>query len=153
MIEKLVNYILCLFLSFTCELTQENVELDHCIDGDTASFKINGEKTNVRFLFVDTPESTNKIEKYGKQASEFTCNKLKNADQIYLEYEEVKYDKYDRLLAWVFITENGQDFLLQDLIASEGYVEKFYDYGDYKYENQVRLNRNDPYKIFERKGK
>ena len=33
----------------------------------------------VRFLGINTPESTNYVEEYGREASEYTCNKLKNA--------------------------------------------------------------------------
>ena len=43
-------------------------------------------------------------------------------------------DKYGRLLAWVFV--DGE--LLQEQIAREGLVEKFYDYGyDYTYKNEI----------------
>ena len=48
------------------------VTLDKCVDGDTAWFNVDGKKTKVRFLYIDTPESTNEIEPYGKEASEYT---------------------------------------------------------------------------------
>lgn len=38
------------------------VTLDQCVDGDTAWFDIDGKRTKVRFLYIDTPESTNQIE-------------------------------------------------------------------------------------------
>jgi len=103
------------------------VELAKCVDGDTAWFSMNGEDKKARFLYIDTPESTNQIEAYGKEASNYTCEALSNADAIYLEYnpEGARQDKYGRELVWVFV--DGE--LLQERLAMEGYVEAFYDYG------------------------
>lgn len=112
------------------------VTLDKCVDGDTAWFNIDGEKTKVRFLYIDTPESTNQIEAYGKEASDYTKEQLSNADKIELELnnEGDKVDKYNRMLAWVFV--DGE--LLQEKLARMGLVEKFYDYGyTYKYKKEI----------------
>lgn len=112
------------------------VTFDHLVDGDTAWFNIDGEKTKVRFLYIDTPESTNEVEPYGKEASEFTENALSNASKIELELnvDGETTDKYNRLLAWVFV--DGK--LLQEELASAGLVEKFYDYGyDYTYKEEI----------------
>ena len=119
------------------------IELVKCVDGDTAEFtKI--DKT--RFLFIDTPESTTKVEPYGKKAARFVCDTLKNAKEITYEYDGEQKDRYQRTLAWIFV--DGQ--LLQELVAKEGYVKKYYDYKDqYKYETRVRNALNDKYHIFE----
>ena len=84
-------------------------------------------------MYVDTPESTNQIEPYGKTASAYTCKLLKNAKKIELQYDGPKKDKYDRTLAWVWV--DGK--LLQKLLIQKGYVEKFYDYGTYSYESEL----------------
>ncbi len=107
------------------------VTLSSCVDGDTAKFNTTDGIKSVRFLAIDTPESTTKIEEYGKEASEFTCNKLKSAKKIVLEFDKNSdlYDKYDRLLAWIFV----DDTLLQDEIIKSGLGEVTYLYGDYKY--------------------
>ncbi|MDF9867206.1 endonuclease YncB(thermonuclease family) [Bacilli bacterium PM5-3] len=119
------------------------VQLVKCIDGDTAQFTEIGK---TRFLFIDTPESTNKIEPYGKQASRYTCDLLKKAKVITYEYDGNKKDRYNRTLAWIFVDNQ----LLQELIAKEGYVKKYYDYKDnYKYEYRIRKSLNDKYHIFE----
>lgn len=112
------------------------VELVKVVDGDTAWFDINGEETKVRFLYIDTPESTNQVEPYGKEASEFVSNELNHAQKIELELnvDGDEYDKYDRLLAWVFVDNE----LLQEKIAENGLCEKFYDYGyEYTYKNII----------------
>lgn len=112
------------------------VTLDKCVDGDTAWFNIDGKSTKVRFLYIDTPESTNQIEPYGKEASDYTKEQLTNASLIELELNDdgETVDKYDRMLARVFV--DGE--LLQEKLAREGLVEKFYDYGfEYTYKNVI----------------
>ncbi|MEH6939419.1 thermonuclease family protein [Bacillus sp. JJ664] len=110
---------------------QVTVELTKCIDGDTATFTKVG---TTRFLYIDTPESTRTVEPYGKEAAAYTCNLLKSANEIQLQYDGPKKDKYDRTLAWIWI--DGK--LLQREIIKKGYVEKFYDYGTYSYEAELR---------------
>ena len=79
--KKIIFCIILLF-SFNINVKAEKLEvtLNKCVDGDTAWFNLDSNNIKVRFLAIDTPESTNKIEPYGKEASEFTCNALKNAD-------------------------------------------------------------------------
>lgn len=112
------------------------VTLERVVDGDTAWFLVDGKSTKVRFLYIDTPESTKEIEPYGKEASEYTKQQLTDAMTIELELnvDGDSSDKYDRLLAWVFV--DGQ--LLQEKLAYQGLVEKFYDYGyDYTYKSDI----------------
>lgn len=57
------------------------VELKTCIDGDTAHFYPMVETTSsdaikARFFGIDTPESTGKVQKWGRPASNFTKEKL-----------------------------------------------------------------------------
>ncbi len=113
---------------------QRKVKLVKCVDGDTARFEVDGEEKRVRFLAVDTPESVHpkkKVEKYGKEASNYTCSRLTNAKKIILEYDDnsTKTDKYDRQLAWVFV----DDELLQKDLVEKGYAKVAYLYGKYKY--------------------
>ncbi|MBE6139379.1 MAG: thermonuclease family protein [Firmicutes bacterium] len=115
-----------------------NVEFSDCVDGDTAKFIYKGEKITARFLAIDTPETvhpTKDVEEFGKEASEYTCNKLKNAKEIKLEYDEDsdRTDKYDRHLVWVFV----DDVLLQKKLVSKGYASVAYLYGDYKYTEEL----------------
>lgn len=109
-------------------------ELSDCTDGDTAVFTINGKDYKTRFLYIDTPESTRTKEPFGPEAAQYTCSFLKQ-DNIKLETDGGSlFDKYDRLLAWVWVG----DKLHQEEITKAGLVEDFYDYGSYKYENRIR---------------
>jgi micrococcal nuclease len=56
------------------------------VDGDTANFDVEGttEVIRLRFLGINTPESTVTIEPWGTAASAFTKNKLESAVEIVL---------------------------------------------------------------------
>ena len=130
-----MKVVFSIFISFlfivNVDAQKLEVTLDKCVDGDTAWFYLDGEEIKARFLAIDTPESTTKKEAFGKEASDFTCNLLKKASKIEIEYDDNsdKLDKYDRHLVWVFVDDN----LLQDLIIKNGLGEVEYLYGDYKY--------------------
>lgn len=118
---------------------REEVTLSKCVDGDTAKFIINNKEETVRFLAVDTPETkhpTKGEEPYGKEASDYTCNRLKEGNKIELEYDDnsTKTDKYNRYLAWVFVDDN----LLQAELVKNGLAEVAYLYGDYKYTDLLK---------------
>lgn len=129
---KKVLLILLILLPFF--VSAEEVKFNKCIDGDTFKALLNDEIITVRLLAVDTPESVHpnkEKEFYGEEASNFTCNLVRNAKKIEVEYDSnsEKYDKYNRLLAWVFV----DDTLLQDEIIRNGYGRVAYLYDDYKY--------------------
>lgn len=78
-------------------------------DGDTAIFRTSGgKKITVRFLGVDTPESTYKVEPWGFAASAHTKNALKNAKTIVLQAETLDENQRldstgNRYLSWVWV--------------------------------------------------
>ena len=87
-----------------------DVTVKSYIDGDTTHFYVptSVSETGVlkaRYLAVNTPESTGKIEKWGKKASKFTKEKLMNATSIVLESDDSKWNldsTGDRHLVWVW---------------------------------------------------
>lgn len=120
--------------------TVVKVELDKCIDGDTARFIYDNKSYSTRFLAINAPEYTNKKEEFGFESSMFVCEALKNSKNIYLEFDKNSdiYDKYNRLLAWVFV----DDILLQDEIIKNGFAEVDYLYGDYKYTDILKKSQS-----------
>jgi micrococcal nuclease len=81
------------------------VTLVRCVDGDTAIFAEGSEQFSARFLGINTPESTAKFEPWGKAASDFTCDKLTNAETIVLQADPAsgRLDSYgERYLSWVW---------------------------------------------------
>lgn len=110
------------------------VELVEVVDGDTAKFKMNGKQITVRFLGINTKETVHPEigeEEWGKEASDFTKEKLKNATKIKLEFDSSadEKDKYDRYLAWIWI----DDELLQNLLVENGLAETYMLQNNYKY--------------------
>ena len=136
--KKIIIILSIFFIGINCTYAKEKVEFSDCVDGDTIKILVDGKVKTVRMLAVDTPESvhpTKDVEYYGKDASEYTCNKVKNAKKLEIEYDEAsdKTDKYDRLLVWVF-TDGS---LLQKDLISNGYAKVAYLYGDYKYTSKL----------------
>lgn len=110
------------------------------VDGDTAKFIMEDKEITVRFLAVDTPESkhpTKGEEPFGKEASNYTKERLEKAKEIYLEfdYNSDEKDKYDRYLAWIWV----DDILLQKDLVKHGLARVAYLYADYKYTPELQV--------------
>ena len=100
------------------------------IDGDTTHFNlneaINGSKVlKARYLAVNTPESTGKIEAYGKKASRFTKETLASATSIIIESDSATWNvdsTGDRVLSWVWYkTADSDNYRLLNLeLLQEG---------------------------------
>lgn len=128
----------CLFIT-NVYAERVSVKFEACVDGDTIKVILDNKKTTVRFLAIDTPETvhpTRGEQPFGKEASNYTCDKVKNAKKLEIEYDEgsTKTDKYNRALGWVFI----DDTLLQKDLVSLGYAKVAYLYGDYKYTEDLK---------------
>ena len=135
-------FVVLLFLIFLSNVDASSkfrVTLDKCIDGDTARFFINGESKTVRFLSINAPEIAHDDvleEFYGKESSEFSCKLLSRASVIKLQYDPKsdKVDKYDRVLAWVYVDGD----LLQKELVSKGYAQVKYVYDDYLFSEELK---------------
>ncbi len=90
------------------------VTLKSCIDGDTTHFDATDFPNGVlkaRYAAVNTPESTGKIEEWGKKASRYTKQRLETATSIIVESDtdEWKTDSTgDRYLSWVWYKAPGE---------------------------------------------
>ena len=133
--KKLILVLLLIFPFFV--YAKEEVKYSKCVDGDTIKVIRKKEEITVRLLAVDTPE-VNKKEYYAKEASNYTCNKIKNAKKIELEYDSKssKTDKYGRVLSWVYV----DDELLNDEIIKNGYGKVAYLYAKYKYVDILQVH-------------
>lgn len=81
------------------------VKLIYSTDGDTARFKdiVTNQEFSLRFLGIDTPESTINKDPWGKAASDYTKRKLENAKTIVLEAEGARTENYGRYLGFVWV--------------------------------------------------
>lgn len=107
---EVVDYAASVKLDRSSGTAQQEVTVKIFVDGDTTHFYVpssvmsNGVLKG-RYLAVNTPESTGKIEEYGKKASAFTKEKLSAATSIIIESETATWDADstgDRYLVWVW---------------------------------------------------
>ena len=104
-----VDYVANTKLDMNSSTKKLEVTLKWHIDGDTTHFHVptSVDVTGVmkaRYLAINTPESTGKIEEWGKKASKFTEEKLTTAHSIIVETDgaDWDYDGNGRFLVWVW---------------------------------------------------
>ena len=120
-------------LNMNSETLKQVVTVRAFVDGDTTHFNV---PTSVfptgvvkaRYLGLNTPESTGKVEEYGKKASRFTREKLENASSIIIESDDGHWNldsSGGRVLVWVWYrTSESQPYrnlnieLLQNGLAN-----------------------------------
>jgi endonuclease YncB( thermonuclease family) len=128
-------------------------KITRVIDGDTIEVILDSKTEKVRFIGVDCPESTTKLEPYGNEASEFTKKWLTGKD-IFLEFDVQKYDIYGRLLAYVWLSspkeiseQEIRNKMFNAILLLEGYAQvmtvppnvKYVDYF-LKFQKEAREN-------------
>ena len=94
---------------------KQEVTVKTYVDGDTTHFNVPTDVVEsgvlkARYLAVNTPESTGKIEKWGKAASNFTKEHLKSAESIYIESDNGSWNVDStggRYLVWVWYKPAG----------------------------------------------
>lgn len=102
-------------LDLNAETETVEVTLHSCIDGDTTHFNAKGFPNGIlkaRYAAVNTPESTGKIEEWGKKASRYTKECLTNATSIIIESDADHWETDstgDRYLSWVWYKSSDDD--------------------------------------------
>ena len=94
--KKVVVFILSLLIFNAVNAESEKALFSKCVDGDTAYFLVNENEIKVRFLAIDTPETNHPKkgeEPYGREAKEYTCDKITNAQNIELEFDDGSDEK------------------------------------------------------------
>ena len=105
-----VDYVAQTKLEMTSSSRKIEARVKSYIDGDTTHFYV-AESVDfpegvvkARYLAIDTPESTGRLEEWGKTASAFTKQTLKNAAAILLESDDENWNKDNngRHLLWIW---------------------------------------------------
>lgn len=112
------------------ETVKTKVTVKSYIDGDTTHFFVPTSISEdgvlkARYIAINTPESTGKIEEWGKRASEFTKSKLSNAESIIIESDDGTWNldsTGSRYLVWIWYrTSETEDYRCLNLeILEEG---------------------------------
>jgi micrococcal nuclease len=100
------------------------------VDGDT--IEIDG-TTKVRYIGMDTPESTNTKECFGKEASNKNKELVLNK-QVTLEKDVSETDRYGRLLRYVWIDGT----MINEKLVADGYANAASYPPDVKYQDRLR---------------
>ena len=123
-------------------------EVTNVIDGDTFKVKIsNGiisdKEVTVRMLGINTPETVDPrklVECFGKEASDESKSLLTGKDvKLTLNPNREKTDKYDRLLAYVYL--DGNTFV-NELLVKEGYAREYTVGKAYQYQSLFKSDEN-----------
>ena len=104
-------------LDMSTDTAKQEVTVKTYVDGDTVHFYVPQSVMpsgvlKGRFLAINTPESTGKIEEYGKAASRFTQETLRKATSIIIESETPTWNADstgDRYLVWVWYKTADSD--------------------------------------------
>jgi endonuclease YncB( thermonuclease family) len=123
--SKEVDYVSELKLDMTTDSLKQEVTVYKNIDGDTTHFKFKDSAQlpvearedgyfKARYMAINTPESTGKIEEWGRRASDFTKNALNSAKSIIIESDDEKWNPDStgsRFMVWVWYrTSENSDY-------------------------------------------
>ena len=103
-------------LNMASESIKTEATVKTFVDGDTTHFHVPADVAEsgvlrARYLAVNTPEITGKVEEYGKKAAAFTKERLMNAESIILESDDGKWNldsTGSRHLVWVWYKAAGE---------------------------------------------
>jgi micrococcal nuclease len=98
-----------------------SARLERVIDGDTIVARIDGREERVRYIGIDTPETVKPdtaVQCFGPQAHHLNARLLgRRGTRLTLRFDRELRDRYGRLLAYVFRTDDGL-FVNARLIAA-----------------------------------
>lgn len=116
---EVVDYAASIVLDMSSETVKQEVTVKTFVDGDTTHFNVPTDVKEdgvlkARYLAINTPESTGKIEEWGKKASNFTKEKLSAATSILVESDTAEWNfdsTGDRNLVWVWYkTSDSEEY-------------------------------------------
>jgi len=110
-------------------LTEARVK--RVVDGDTILVSLlDGSEARVRYIGIDTPETVHPskpVECFGQEASNFN-KQLVGGKTVWLEFDVERYDRYNRLLAYVWLTPEPMDpeqNMANAILVKEGYAQAY----------------------------
>lgn len=110
------------------------------IDGDTIDITKDGSTVRVRLIGIDTPETVDPrkpVQCFGMEASD-KAKQLMAGTSVRIETDPSQgtYDKYGRLLAYVYVPANirPEGILVNEYLIAEGYAHEYTYNIPYKYQ-------------------
>ncbi len=99
------------------------------VDGDTIVTLINGVDEKIRIVGINTPETVDPrrpVECFGEEASKKAKELLEDKDIILEDYLE--RDKHGRVLAYIQVMDENDNYDFGEKMISEGYAYSFKSY-------------------------
>jgi micrococcal nuclease len=93
----------------------------HIVDGNTIDVQLDERKIRVRYIGINTPETAHPrkgVEPFGKEAKEAN-RRLVEWKTVRLELDIEKWDRYRRLLAYVYV----DDLMANAELVRQGYAQ------------------------------
>ena len=121
------------------------------VDGDTFDVNIDGKTVRVRMLGMDTPETVDPrkpVQCFGKEASD-KSKKLLLEHSVTLQTDKSQsiLDKYGRVLAYVYLYDNGSEkspnistssIFMNEFLLREGYAREYTYNKAYKMQKEFK---------------
>lgn len=101
------------------------------VDGDTIHVMIGGVDTPLRYIGVDSPESSDPL--FGAKATEAN-RKLVEGQKVYLESDVSDVDRYARLLRYVYLADGR---MVNEVLAEQGWAYAKAYAPDTKYQSRL----------------
>jgi micrococcal nuclease len=123
----------------------DSVRVVRVVDGDTIIVEIDGREERLRYIGVDTPESVQPntpVECFGKEASAENA-RLVEGKRVELERDVSNRDRFDRLLRYVYVVENGQRIFVNEALVANGFAYASTFPPDVKHEDTLRAAQRE----------
>ena len=123
-------------------------ELERVVDGDTIIVHDpDNNRLRVRLTGINAPESVledeSKNTEEGRDASKFLKELLADVKTVYLEYDEGRYDQYERTLAYVWIDTGTTYIMVNEIMLATGHAKPVYIKPNLRYADTFRQYEND----------
>ncbi len=135
-VAVLIASFICLFSPDQSFAAQKKTEalVVKVHDGDTVTIRMDNKEYRTRLIGMDAPEMGQ--EPWGRKAKKHLIELMKQANwTVFVETDVVKYDKYDRLLVYLWISDNE---MLNERMVKDGYAVLFTIQPNSKYVDRFR---------------
>ena len=102
----------------------DGVRVVRVVDGDTIIVEIDGREERLRYIGIDTPETVQPntpVECFGQEASAEN-RRLVEGKRVELERDVSERDRFDRLLRYVYVVEDGERVFVNQALVANGFA-------------------------------
>lgn len=128
----------------TTQNIKSGAHVERVVDGDTLKVIDQGQEKTIRLIGINSPESVDprrSVECFGKEASAYIRSLAEDKDvEISLDTSQGEFDKYGRVLAYVFLTDGTS---LNKKMIEDGYAFEYTYHIPYLYQQEFKDAEKD----------